>query len=71
MSIFNSDLKPEDVSALLKDVKKRLHFVGILGSGMYPLARLLAARGYRISGSDDNAPDVPYRDDSGISIIKE
>lgn len=70
MSIFNSDLKPEQIISALKDVKSSIHFVGILGSGMYPLARLLSWRGYRISGSDDNAPPTPYTDERGIRITR-
>jgi UDP-N-acetylmuramate--alanine ligase len=37
---------------------KTLHFVGIGGSGMNGLARMLARRGARCSGSDANASEV-------------
>jgi len=37
----------------LKD-KKQIHFIGIGGSGMYPLAQILHAQGYNITGSDNN-----------------
>lgn len=37
----------------------RVHFIGVLGAGMLPLARLLISRGYRVSGSDLRAPDHP------------
>lgn len=70
MSIFNSDLKPEVIISALKDVKSSIRFVGILGSGMYPLARLLKGRGYSVSGSDDNAPKTGYTDVSGITVVK-
>jgi UDP-N-acetylmuramate--alanine ligase len=53
VSIFNSDFRLEKILSLLKDVEGSVHFIGILGSGMYPLARLLHRRGYKISGSDD------------------
>ncbi len=36
---------------LLKGVR-HLHFVGVGGSGMYPLVQILASKGYEISGSD-------------------
>lgn len=36
---------------------KRIHFVGIGGSGMSPLAEILHARGYALSGSDNNESD--------------
>ena len=37
---------------------------------MYPLARLLYDRGYKISGSDDAAREENYRDKSGINITR-
>lgn len=64
MSIFNSDLKSEQILSVLKDVKNRIHFIGILGSGMYPLARLLQGRGYKVSGSDAVAIEDSYNDGS-------
>ncbi len=36
---------------------KRIHFVGIGGSGMSPLAEILHTRGYQLSGSDNNESD--------------
>lgn len=41
---------------LLRSVK-RVHFVGIGGSGMSPLAEILHSRGYYITGSDINESD--------------
>lgn len=38
-------------SKLLDNVK-RVHFIGIGGSGMYPLVQILHAKGYEITGSD-------------------
>ncbi|MDR2558476.1 MAG: UDP-N-acetylmuramate--L-alanine ligase [Oscillospiraceae bacterium] len=34
--------------------KKQIHFIGIGGSGMYPLAQILHTQGYNITGSDNN-----------------
>lgn len=34
--------------------KKHVHFIGIGGSGMYPLAQILHAKGFCITGSDNN-----------------
>lgn len=34
--------------------KKHIHFIGIGGSGMYPLAQILHAKGYYLTGSDNN-----------------
>ena len=42
--------------AILEQVK-RIHFVGIGGSGMCPLAEILHAKGYSLSGSDNNESD--------------
>ncbi len=46
-----------DVASLLKTIK-RLHFVGIGGSGMYPLVELLLAEGYAVTGSDVNESSI-------------
>lgn len=34
--------------------KKHIHFIGIGGSGMYPLAQILHAKGFMLTGSDNN-----------------
>ena len=41
----------------LPRVGARIHFIGVLGAGMLPLARLLISRGYIVSGSDLRAPE--------------
>ncbi len=38
--------------------KKHIHFIGIGGSGMYPLAQILFTKGYNLSGSDNNTGDT-------------
>lgn len=43
----------KDIDTLLKEVK-RIHFIGIGGSGMCPLAEILISLGYELSGSDNN-----------------
>lgn len=45
-----------DIDTLLKKVK-RIHFIGIGGSGMCPLAEILIANGYTLTGSDNNPGD--------------
>ena len=42
---------------LLKGVQQ-VHFIGVGGSGMYPLVQILASRGYRITGSDVNEGSI-------------
>lgn len=37
---------------------KRIHMIGIGGSGMYPLAQVLHSKGYALSGSDNNETDT-------------
>ncbi len=39
------------------DSVKRVHFVGIGGSGMCPLAEILHSKGYLLTGSDNNESD--------------
>ena len=41
----------------LLDGVRRIHFVGIGGSGMSPLAEILHAKGYALSGTDQNESD--------------
>ncbi len=41
--------------------KKHLHFIGIGGSGMYPMAQILHEKGYYITGSDNNETDTLQR----------
>lgn len=49
--------------------KKNIHFVGIGGSGMYPIVQILASRGYNISGSDVLEGDIiNYERNMGIKI---
>lgn len=38
--------------------KKRLHFIGIGGSGMFPIVQILHKKGYIITGSDNNESDI-------------
>ena len=51
-------------------MKGEIYFIGILGSGMYPLARLLKKRGYNVAGSDNGAKCEYYTDDIGITISR-
>lgn len=49
--------------------KQHIHFIGIGGSGMYPLVQILAAAGYHITGSDNNPTDtVDAERKLGISV---
>ncbi len=41
----------------LIDKVKKVHMIGIGGSGMCPLAEILHAKGYELSGSDNNESD--------------
>lgn len=45
-----------NIDELLKKVKK-IHFIGIGGSGMCPLAEILISNGYKLTGSDNNPGD--------------
>lgn len=49
-----------EIDRLLKTVK-RIHFIGIGGSGMCPLAEILHKEGYILSGSDNNETDTLAR----------
>lgn len=49
-----------DISQVLKSAK-RIHFIGIGGSGMCPLAEILHAKGYSLQGSDNNESSIVER----------
>lgn len=54
---------------LLKGVH-RLHFIGIGGSGMYPLVQILHSKGYQITGSDVNEGSILQSErDLGIQVF--
>lgn len=41
--------------------KKHVHFIGIGGSGMYPLAQILHSKGFYLTGSDNNETETLNR----------
>ena len=45
-------------NSTLLDGKKHIHFIGIGGSGMYPLAQILHSQGYSLTGSDNNETET-------------
>lgn len=49
-----------DISKVLKTVKT-IHFIGIGGSGMCPLAEILHSKGYTLQGSDNNESSIVDR----------
>lgn len=52
------------------DKVKRIHFIGIGGSGMCPLAEILHSKGYELTGSDNNETDTLKRIRSlGIPVM--
>lgn len=58
-----------EIDELLGRVK-RIHFIGIGGSGMCPLAEILHSQGYQLSGSDNNESDTLARIKAlGIPVV--
>lgn len=58
-----------DVGAILNNAK-RLHFIGVGGSGMYPLVQILLPRGYTITGSDVNEGEIiDYERRQGVGVF--
>ncbi len=43
---------------MLLENKKHIHFIGIGGSGMFPLAQILHSEGFYLTGSDNNETDT-------------
>ncbi|MEG1153662.1 MAG: Mur ligase domain-containing protein, partial [Ruthenibacterium sp.] len=55
----------------LLDGKTKLHFVGIGGSGMFPLVQILHEVGYEITGSDVGEGDIIDRERKlGITVYQ-
>lgn len=50
----------KNIDELLKTVR-RIHFIGIGGSGMCPIVEILHQEGYEITGSDNNESDTLAR----------
>lgn len=49
---------------------KHIHFIGVGGSGMYPLVQILHGKGYYISGSDNNETDtLSYERKMGVEVF--
>jgi UDP-N-acetylmuramate--alanine ligase len=54
----------------MKHAIQHIHFVGIGGSGMSPIAEILHNLGYRVSGSDQSASAVTQRlADLGVAVF--
>lgn len=58
-----------EIDNILKSVKK-IHFIGIGGAGMCPLAEILLSLGYEITGSDNNDTETFRRiDKEGAKVF--
>ena len=59
----------EDIHDMIESAK-RIHFVGIGGSGMFPLVQILHSKGHVITGSDidDNSDIVRAEREMGIKV---
>ena len=48
---------------------KKIHFIGVGGSGMFPLVQILLAQGHSISGSDNNPGDtIDQEREMGVEV---
>ncbi|MDL2293075.1 UDP-N-acetylmuramate--L-alanine ligase [Ruminococcaceae bacterium OttesenSCG-928-D13] len=60
---------PVDLNKILEQSRK-IHFVGVGGSGMYPLVQILLAAGHTISGSDVNEGEIlDYERRQGVRVM--
>jgi len=50
--------KQKTKTDLLLQSAKKIHMIGIGGSGMYPIAEIFHAQGYTLTGSDNNETDT-------------
>lgn len=53
----------KDIDTLLKEARK-IHFIGIGGAGMCPIAEILLSLGYKVTGSDNNDTETFRRVES-------
>ena len=51
-------MKPFTAEDQLLANAKKIHMIGIGGSGMFPLAQILHSKGYLLTGSDNNESDI-------------
>ena len=68
MSVFDGLLSGGILDYMLKRGLKRIHFVGVLGAGMLPLAKLCVSLGYKVSGSDARAGE--FEIDLGFEVTE-
>lgn len=54
-------MKPKTQTDILLENAKHIHMIGIGGAGMFPIAEILHAKGYDITGSDNNETDTLKR----------
>ena len=47
-----------NIPSNILDDKKHIHFIGIGGSGMFPIAEILHGEGFYLTGSDNNETDT-------------
>lgn len=49
---------------------KKLHFIGIGGSGMFPIVQIFLSQGYTIQGSDNNPGDtITLEESMGVQVM--
>ncbi len=51
-------MKEKTANDILLDNAKKIHMIGIGGSGMCPIVEILHSKGYEIEGSDNNPSDI-------------
>lgn len=57
------------IDKILQNTNK-LHFIGVGGSGMYPIVQIMLSKGYKISGSDVNEGDIlNYERGLGVDVM--
>ncbi len=52
MSLYNSDTEQGKIGRIINSHGAHVHFIGILGAGMSPLAEFFAGRGVYVTGTD-------------------
>lgn len=67
---MNSSNTKTKTEIRLPEGVRRIHCIGVGGSGMFPIVQILRSQGYEISGSDNNESDIVKAERAlGINIV--
>ncbi len=69
MSKYHSGFGVEEITDILKNRSAHIHFIGVGGAGMFPLFKLTASLGYKVSGSDISDSELLHSAKDAVSTV--